>query len=277
MLNSTAEKIFKLKYAKEGETWQEACLRVASYISSIEEDNKYLNIFFNMIYNLVFIPGGRILANSGTNTKNLLNCFVLPINDSREYIYNLKKVGLSPDGHKYFKVLEKTLQDDQLTHFNISVSITDGFMKAALEGEDWNLISKYDGSIIKTLPAMELLYKIAERSWESGDPGVFFYDRTNEDNLVPYLGSIEATNPCISGDTKILTVYEGAKPIEELIGREVLVHSWNPETKLPVVRMMRNIRMTRDNIPRIRLTFDSGLKVICTYDHSFYTFRGEKV
>jgi ribonucleoside-diphosphate reductase alpha chain len=44
-----------------------------------------------LIYNLVFIPGGRVLANAGTNIKNLNNCFVLPIEDTRDSIYQTLK------------------------------------------------------------------------------------------------------------------------------------------------------------------------------------------
>ena len=90
-LNKNAKKIFKLKYAQGGETWEQACIRVASYIADAEEDDdkvvEYTKKFYELIYNKVFIPGGRILANSGTEIKSLSNCFVLPIEDSRKSIY----------------------------------------------------------------------------------------------------------------------------------------------------------------------------------------------
>lgn len=295
MLSPTAEKIFKLKYSLKGEeTWKETCLRVATYISSIEkEQGEWIGKFFQMMYYKAFLPGGRVLANAGTNIKNLNNCFVLPIEDSRESIYqtlkdaaeifawgggvgynfsniretgavvgttggkasgplsfmslfdqtgevisqasrrgaqiglldcdhpdieqfinfkstlnsrnerllseyyrNLENAGLDRRRKGYFNVLEKTLQDDQLTHFNISVGLTDKFMEAVAADENWNLVSKTDDSIIRTVNARSLLHKIADKAWESGDPGVFFKDRANMDNMVKYLGTIEATNPC---------------------------------------------------------------------------------
>jgi len=360
MLSDKAQKIFNMKYtAFPGETWEQACWRVASYIASAEETEenkeKYTKQFFELIYNLVFIPGGRILANAGTNIKNLNNCFVLPIEDSRQSIYqtlkdaseifawgggigynfsklrpegaevkttggkasgplsfmslfdqtgevisqasrrgaqmgmlsinhkdiekfinykstpnsrnkrlleeykrNLELNGLDKKGTKYFHVLEKTLQDDQLSHFNISVVIDDEYMK----GEDKNLLKQ-----------------IADMAWTSGDPGVFFYDRANEDNLVPYLGNLETTNPCITGDTKILTVYDGPRTIKELADEDydVLVYTWNPETKLPGVSVMERPRLTRTNVNVLEVEFDSGLKVKCTPDHNFYSFRGYKI
>jgi len=51
---------------------------------------------------------------------------------------------------------------------------------------------------------------IAKRAWESGDPGLLFYDRINEDNMVSYLGNINASNPCVTGDSYIyyfITLY----------------------------------------------------------------------
>lgn len=368
-LSPTATKIHKMKYAKGEETWEQTCYRVASYVAG--EDTELLNTFFNMIYNQVFIPGGRVLANAGTEIKNLNNCFVLPIEDSRQSIYktlgdaaeifawggglgyNFSKVreegapikttggnasgplsfmtlfdqtgeviqqasrrgaqmGMlnidhpdiekfidfkgKPDnknarlldeykrnteggGSWYYDMLEKTLLDNQLTHFNISVVLTDEFMEAALENEDWNLISRVDGSVTKTVKASELLDMIAKKAWESGDPGVFFKDRANEDNILKSNFSVDVTNPCVTGDTKIATVHSGNIQIKELAekGQDILVHSWNPETKLPVVRMMRNIRKTRENVPIVEVEFDSGLKVKCTPDHNFFSFRGNKI
>jgi ribonucleoside-diphosphate reductase alpha chain len=92
--------------------------------------------------------------------------------------------------------IEKTLLDNQLTHFNISINLTDKFMNAVINGEDWDLISPQTGEVIKTVKAKDLLYLIAERAWESGDPGLFFQDRVNEDNMVPEIGTIKTTNPC---------------------------------------------------------------------------------
>ena len=92
-LNEIAEKIFKLKYSKSREeSWKDACIRGSEYVSSAEDDQiVWMKKFFDIIYEQYFIPGGRILANSGTNIKSLMNCFVLPIDDSRESIYQTLK------------------------------------------------------------------------------------------------------------------------------------------------------------------------------------------
>lgn len=79
----------------------------------------------------------------------------------------------------------------------------------------------------------------------------------------------------LAGDTKILTVYEGQLSIKDLVGREILVYSWSPETKLPTVGLMKDIQQAQRSVP-YEITFDSGLKIICAMDQGFSTFRGER-
>lgn len=286
-LSPTAEKIFKLKYSLGGkEDWEGAAARVALYVAEAEPEGErlfYTLEFCRMIYEKSFLPGGRILANAGTGIKNLMNCFVLPVDDSREGIYgtlkdaaevfawgggvgynfsrirpegsfvkttkgkasgplsfmslydqtgevisqasrrgaqmgilnvehpdivkfinfknklnsrnsrlleeykrNLDRKGLDIDGEPYFSVLGKTLADDQLTHFNVSVGLSDAFMGQLDSDSLWD----------KTHTPAQIMRIIATNAWLSGDPGIFFIDRANDDNMVPYLGRIEATNPC---------------------------------------------------------------------------------
>ena len=78
--------------------------------------------------------------------------------------------------------------EGKITNFNLSVGITDEFMKRACDDP--------------TSSAAALLRKIAEHAWKSGDPGVVFFDAINRDNLCPQLGRIEATNPC--GESPLL-------------------------------------------------------------------------
>ena len=84
----------------------------------------------------------------------------------------------------------------QVTNFNISVAITDAFMAAVEAGEDYDLISPRTGEVIGRENAPEIFDMIVEGAWKTGEPGVFFIDRANEDNPVPALGGYEATNPC---------------------------------------------------------------------------------
>ena len=92
--------------------------------------------------------------------------------------------------------------DDTLQNFNISVQITDAFMKAVREDEDWNLINPRDeGSgpadvVVETVRARDLWNEIAQSAWKTGDPGVVFMDRVWETAPNPQMGRIETSNPC---------------------------------------------------------------------------------
>lgn len=76
-----SETIFKDRYAyNEEETWEEACSRVAKQMARAEKESKfekYEEVFYNMLVNNYFTPGGRIWYNSGRPHPQLLNCFVL--------------------------------------------------------------------------------------------------------------------------------------------------------------------------------------------------------
>lgn len=327
MLSEKADKIFKMKYAiHNDESWEDACARVSLHVS--DGDTELMAKFYQLIYNLIFLPGGRIIANSGTKTKNLMNCFVLPVDDSRGGIYNtlgnaaeifawgggvgydfsnvreegalvrttggkasgplsfmsmfdqtgevisqasrrgaqmgilnvrhpdiIKFIGFKSDLNKRndrllkeFKrnykndpevekqtaiyndplydqtinVLRKTLADDQLTHFNISVSATDDFMHAVVYDKLWYTRGVIDFRNKNEIYAREILGYMAETAWESGDPGIYFYNRANDDNMVPYLGDLKTTNPC--GEVPLLD-YEpcclGSINLHALYNREL--------------------------------------------------------
>ena len=92
--------------------------------------------------------------------------------------------------------------DDTLQNFNISVQITDEFMRAVESDEEWALINPRDegrgpvNSIVETISARELWNEIAESAWKTGDPGVVFIDRVWETAPNPQMGRIETSNPC---------------------------------------------------------------------------------
>src|SRR5436190_7065653 len=84
----------------------------------------------------------------------------------------------------------------QVTNFNISVAVTDAFMRALEEGAAYDLIHPRTGAAVGRLDAREVFRKIVHGAWKTGEPGVYFIDRANQYNPVPHLGSYEATNPC---------------------------------------------------------------------------------
>jgi ribonucleoside-diphosphate reductase alpha chain len=83
-----------------------------------------------------------------------------------------------------------------LSNFNISVAITDNFMKNLEEDDGYWLINPRNKEKVKTLKAKDVWNLMAKSAWESGDPGVIFIDEINRYNPTPEIGRIEATNPC---------------------------------------------------------------------------------
>ena len=108
-------------------------------------------------------------------------------------------MGMLFDDHPdIFDFIDCKTEDGKLSYFNISVAVSDKLMEAAKNDEDFALLSRVDGSTVRTVKARELMNRICESAWKRGDPGVFFIDRARQDNMLK-LGSeweIESTNPC---------------------------------------------------------------------------------
>lgn len=257
MLTDTAERILRRKYYLQGEDFEGLCLRVANFVASKETDRKFwTSKYFQLINELWFIPGGRILANSGISRNgNMFNCTTLGINDSRASIYQALKRSADIFAHgggigynfsnlreyeapvsngsrasgplSFMRLFDTSAEiisqasrrgaqmgilnvnhpdieafigakntEGDFSHFNFSVGVTDKFMEAVENNESFDLISRYDSSIAKSVDALELFESIAALAWRTGDPGVLFIDAMERDNATPFLGKLEATNPC---------------------------------------------------------------------------------
>ena len=107
--------------------------------------------------------------------------------------------------------------ENAITNFNISVGITDDFMQAVENDEEWPLrfpdveAPEYKGfqgsldkaeaagipiKVYKSVRACDLFQKIVKQAHHNGEPGVLFLDSANRGNPVPHLYELEATNPC---------------------------------------------------------------------------------
>ena len=84
----------------------------------------------------------------------------------------------------------------QYQNANNSVRVTDQFMEAVVEGKEWNLTARTDGSVVETSDARDLLHQIAEAAWECADPGVQYDTTINSWHTLPNTGRINASNPC---------------------------------------------------------------------------------
>lgn len=257
-----------LKKDKEGrviESTSQMFKRIARSIAEVEkqygksdaEIAKYENEFYSMMTNLEFIPNSPTLMNAGTMFRQLSACFVLPIEDSIDSIFDTLKAaaiihktgggtgfsfsrlrpkgdvvkttgGIASGAISFAKIYDTATEimkqggrrrganmgvlrvdhpeimdfivakekEGVLRNFNLSVTVTDKFMKAVEEDSDFDLINPRNGEKMETLKARATWNLMVMMAWKNGEPGVIFLDTMNRRNPTPRLGQIESTNPC---------------------------------------------------------------------------------
>jgi ribonucleoside-diphosphate reductase alpha chain len=237
--------------------------RVAGSVAAAEDEyacgrrEEMSDAFYRMMAGLEFLPNSPTLMNAGRPLGQLAACFVLPIEDSLDSIFDQVKLtaqlhqtgggtgfsfsrlrpkndvvrsttGVASGPVSFIRVfncatgvmkqggtrrganmgvlridhpdIEEfiTVKRDaaELTNFNLSVAVTDDFMRAYEEGGAFPLVNPRTKREVRTIGARELLGLVAESAWASGEPGVIFIDTINKANPTPHIGEIEATNPC---------------------------------------------------------------------------------
>lgn len=270
-INPNADVVLTRRYLNKdearnpNETIKELFWRVASTIAA--EESKYEKSeydagtlsreFYDLMTGYWFLPNSPTLMNAGTRLGQLAACFVLPVEDSIEGIFDAVKhaamihksgggTGFSfsrlrpadavvgstggvasgplsflrifncateqikqggtrrganmgilrvdhPDIMDFIKAKER---DGELNNFNLSVALTEKFMRAVENNEEYNLVAPNTEEVTGTLNAREVFSILVRKAWESGDPGIVFLDRINRDNPTPEQGEMESTNPC---------------------------------------------------------------------------------
>ena len=140
---------------------------------------------------------------SGGKTRRAAKMVVLDIDhpDIRDFIWckakeeekaaALRDAGfdMSIDGEGFFSI--------QYQNANNSVRVSDEFMRAVENDDDWHLIARVTGEPIgEPIPARQLMKEIAEAAWRCADPGVQYDSVINEWHTCPVSGRINASNPC---------------------------------------------------------------------------------
>ena len=120
-----------------------------------------------------------------------------------------------PDILEFIRAKER----GEFANFNTSVAVTDEFMHAVERNEEYGLVNPRKKEEVKSIKAREVFNEIVTYAWKTGDPGIVFLDEINRHNPISAVGKIEATNPCLTADTWVMTA-EGPRQVEELIGKK---------------------------------------------------------
>ena len=154
-----------------------------------------------------------------------------------------------------------------ITNFNLSVGITDDFVKKTMNGEDYDLIEPHTGKVVGRLNAKEVFEIICKQAVVNGEPGLFFLDTVNKYNPVPKSGDILSGNPCVLPTTKFLTE-DGETIFSDLrIGGSV----WTGKQWSPLVKIW-----STGIKPVYRYTTEHGYFIDCTPNHQIVQ-RGSKI
>jgi ribonucleoside-diphosphate reductase alpha chain len=147
---------------------------------------------------------------------------------------------------------------------NNSVRVSNDFLRAVEDDKDWELRARTTGEVVKKVRAKDLWQDICNSAWACADPGTQYDTTINDWHTCPHGGRINASNPCVTGDTLIATP-NGYRRIADLIGER-------PEVINGLGRRAKASRVIRTgNKPVFELKTSSGYRLKLTADHKVMT------
>ena len=154
-------------------------------VKAVEEGGRILTLDLSVNENKTYLANGTVSHNTRRGAGMATISITHP--DVQDFITA--------------KDLEREEAEGDISTFNISVLVTDKFMKQAQQL----------GSTV--------LQDIAEHAWQTGEPGLIFIDRINEFNpMRESLGDIKSTNPCVTADTWVST-HVGPRQVRDVVGK----------------------------------------------------------
>jgi ribonucleoside-diphosphate reductase alpha chain len=147
---------------------------------------------------------------------------------------------------------------------NNSVRIPDEFFEALDKGAEWRTIFRTSKKAGKTYKSAELWEKIGQAAWRCADPGVQYDSTINAWHTCPSAGRINASNPCVTGDTLVATT-TGLRRIADLVGGTAEVVNADGKPSF-VDRIFKT-----GTKPIFELKTSAGYRVRLTGDHKVWT------
>jgi ribonucleoside-diphosphate reductase alpha chain len=261
-LTANARTVLERRYLAPAESPAELFRRVARVVAAVDatygqDPRAAEERFYQRMEKLEFLPNSPTLMNAGRELGQLAACFVVPVGDSMQEIFDavkwaaviqmtgggtgfafsrlrpagdlvastrraasgpmpfmdvfnsatdaIKQGGtrrganmgvLRVDHPDILEFITAKLEPGRLRNFNVSVAVTDAFMRALAEGGSYGLVNPRTGEEVRRLEAQRVFELLVNSAWATGDPGVLFIDRINAAQPTPTLGAIESTNPC---------------------------------------------------------------------------------